>query len=235
MKGIEYFTLEKFSEAIASYSRALFLDQFDPSIYYHRAEACLGVLDFETAIRNYRKCLLLQKSQSNFVRLRLAFVLYTWGNVLLDCRRFQEAIECFDEALNLGVSEFECILKRYFGPIILRTFALTGLRDYENALTHLYALTEMKSDSADLYIFRAEVHKHLGNVEFTYLDMTKAKELNPDHPNLKAILEWIILICVDLKNKADQEILKSHYKEAIFLLNKAIDLDPQDWLLLFKR
>lgn len=112
---------------------------------------------------------------------------------------------------------------------------MTGLGNYENALAHLYELEETKSDSADLYIFRAEIHKHLGNVDFANLDMIKAKEINPDHPNLKAILEWVISICVDYKNKADTEILNSHYSEAIFFLNQAIDLDPQDWLLLIKR
>jgi tetratricopeptide (TPR) repeat protein len=119
LKGIEYFTLGKFSEAIATFSRAAFLDPNDSSIYYHRAEACLEILDFDTAIRNYRKCLLLQKNQSNFVMNRLAFVLYTWGNILLDCKRFQDAIDCFDEALMLGVSEFECNLKRYFNIKLL--------------------------------------------------------------------------------------------------------------------
>lgn len=107
--------------------------------------------------------------------------------------------------------------------------------DYENALTHLYELTELKSDCADLYVFRAEIHKHLGNVDFTNLDMIKAKELNPNHPNLHAILEWIISICVHLKNKADYEILKSHHTEAMLFLNHAIDLDPLDYLLLIKR
>lgn len=119
--------------------------------------------------------------------------------------------------------------------VYIRTFALTGLGDYEKALTHLYELTDLKTDCADLYIFRAEIHKHLGNVDFTNLDMIKAKELSPNHPNLKAILEWIISICVDFKNKADYEILNSHDTEALFFLNHAIDLDPLDWILLLKR
>lgn len=125
--------------------------------------------------------------------------------------------------------------KKVIYSLNIRTFALTGLRDYESALTLLYELIEIKSDSADLYIFRAEIHKHLGNVDFTNLDMIKATELNPNHPNLQAILEWIISICVDYKNKADYEILNSHYTEALLFLNQAIDLDPKDWLLLVKR
>ena len=86
-----------------------------------------------------------------------------------------------------------------------------------------------------MYIFRAEIHKQLGNVDFANLDMIKAKELDPNHPNLEFILKWIISIVVDLKNKADQELLSANYKEAIILLNHAIDLDPHDWLLMVKR
>lgn len=112
LKGIEYFYQNKFNDAIASYTRASFLDQSESSLFYHRAEAFVEILDFDTAIRNYRQCLSLQRHQSNFVLNRLAYVLYTWGNILLDCKRFKEAIECFDEALILGVSEFECTLKR---------------------------------------------------------------------------------------------------------------------------
>lgn len=112
LKGIEYFNQHKFNDAIAAYTRAAFLDQSESSLFYHRAEAYLEILDFDTAIRNYRQCLLLQRYKSNFVLNRLAYVLYIWGNVLLDCKRFQEAIQCFDEAMVLGVSEFECNLKR---------------------------------------------------------------------------------------------------------------------------
>ena len=126
-------------------------------------------------------------------------------------------------------------LKGNLKILIIRTFALTGLKEYQEALKHLYELTELEPNCADLYIFRSEIHKHLGNVDFANLDMIKANELSPNHPNLESIRDWIISICVEYRNKADYEIQTSNYKQAIGFLNKAIDLDPKDWLLLIKR
>ena len=97
-------------------TKASFLDPLESSIFYHRAEAYLDILDFDAAISNYRQCLLLQKIQSSFMFSRRAHVIYIWGNILLDSKRFKEAVQ-----LILGVSEFDCILKR--------TYALTGLKD----------------------------------------------------------------------------------------------------------
>ena len=103
---------KKYNEAITSFSRASFLDTCESSIYFHRAQSYLEVLDFETAIRNYRQCLKMLRSQSRFVTRRLATVLQIWGGILLDSRRYEEAIEILDESLNLGAPEYSCTLKR---------------------------------------------------------------------------------------------------------------------------
>ena len=67
------------------------------------------------------------------------------------------------------------------------------------------------------------------------MDRIKAQEINPNHVNLKHIQEWITEIVVDLRNKASQETLDKHYKEAVWYLNHAIELDPMDWLTIYKR
>jgi hypothetical protein len=49
-----------------------------------------------------------------------------------------------------------------------RIYALTGLGKYHQVLEALYELSEINTSSetthAALYIYRAEIHKHLGNV-----------------------------------------------------------------------
>ena len=67
------------------------------------------------------------------------------------------------------------------------------------------------------------------------MDKNRVLELAPHHPNLPAIIEWIVSVAVDLKNKASLEVLAGHVPEAIWFLNHAIELDPLDWTMFLKR
>jgi tetratricopeptide (TPR) repeat protein len=131
----------------------------------------------------------------------------------------------YEEAL--GLSTYECLFRK--------AVALTGLKYYEHACELLYQLLEITPNNADILIFRAEIHKHLGNVDFANLDVIKASKINPLHTNLTEIIHWITTICVDYKNKAAKEFLTGHFHEAIWYYDHAIELDPEDWMLILNR
>ena len=67
------------------------------------------------------------------------------------------------------------------------------------------------------------------------MDTLKAQELDPTHPNLKELQKWLITITVDLKNKAGLEMQAGHQGDALWYLNHALSLDPEDWISLMKR
>ena len=67
------------------------------------------------------------------------------------------------------------------------------------------------------------------------MDTLKAQELDPHHPNLKELQNWLISITVELKNKAGLEIQSGHQGDALWYLNHALTLDPDDWTCLIKR
>ncbi|KAJ3159390.1 Tetratricopeptide repeat protein 16 [Geranomyces michiganensis] len=237
--------------AIASFSRAIHLLPDEPSFYWHRAEAYVKVLDFESAIANFRqhgalvntlrtttaweRSLLVRPLTADsgsfdyphgsryVMERRLAPVAYTWGQCLLDQKRFHEALKMFEYAGSLGM-KMESILLRWWG---------LGL--YETALEILYQLTEENEGNIELFILRAKIFKHLGNVESTHLDVQRSIQINPDHPELPDLLEFTLTTAVQYKNRASYQILQGSPIMAIQCLTHALDLDPDDWILYLKR
>ncbi|KAJ3147467.1 Tetratricopeptide repeat protein 16 [Geranomyces variabilis] len=241
--------------AIASFSRAIHLLPDEPTFYWHRGEAYLKVLDFESAIANFRqhgvlvntlrtttaweRSLLVRPLTADsgsfdypygshyVMQRRLAPVVYTWGQCLLDRKRFQEALKMFEYAASLGM-KMESILLRC-------VLANIGLGLYETALEILYKLTEGTSDNIELFILRAKIYKHLGNVESTHLDVQRSIKINPDHPELPELLKFTLTTAIQYKNRASYQMLQGSPNVAIQYLTYAMDLDPDDWMLYLKR
>ena len=72
-------------------------------------------------------------------------------------------------------------------------------------------------------------------MDYCNLDVVKAFSLAPTHKSLKELQEWITSVAVDLKNKGFREIQEGHAPDALWYLNHALSLDPQDWIASFKR
>ena len=114
------------AEAIALLTKAIFLHPLDPSYYFHRAEAYLQILDFESCLANYEHFAgLLQKQvsdrQAAFRNYKKAYpvlkrwpaILYTWAQILLDQKRYTDVIGALDKAEKLGIPRTSCLLRRY--------------------------------------------------------------------------------------------------------------------------
>ncbi|KAJ3215225.1 Tetratricopeptide repeat protein 16 [Dinochytrium kinnereticum] len=99
----------------------------------------------------------------------------------------------------------------------------------------LYVLTSRNPNNVELFILRAKIYRNQGNVDFVNIDTQTAVQLQPSHPEIKGLLEYIMLVAIRYKNKASDQILKGQFDVAIYFLNHALELDPMDWVLLFKR
>ncbi|KAI8915233.1 hypothetical protein DFJ77DRAFT_461776 [Powellomyces hirtus] len=248
-------TTEELSKAIASFTRAIHLLPDEPSFYWHRAEAYVKLLDFESAIANFRqhgvlvntlrsttaweRSLLVRPltADSNkfeypygstyVMQRRLAPLAFTWGQCLLDQKRFQEALKMFEYAGNLGM-KMESVLLRC-------ALAHISLNNYDAALEILYKLTEGLNSNIELFILRAKIYRHLGNVEFTNVDVQRSLKIDPNHPELPDLLKFTLTTAIRYKNRASDQIMKGCPWAAIQCLTHAIDLDENDWMLYFKR
>jgi tetratricopeptide (TPR) repeat protein len=110
-----------------------------------------------------------------------------------------------------------------------------GLNNLDNAIELLYQLTERDPTNPNHYILRAKLYRTLGAVDYVNIDLQKAVSLHPAHPEIKGLLEYVMVVAIGYKNKASHEILHGRYDFAIYFLNQALELDPTDWILVFKR
>ncbi|KAJ3099345.1 Tetratricopeptide repeat protein 16 [Phlyctochytrium planicorne] len=232
INGLDSLTHQDPSMAICWFSRSIFLDANEPSYFVNRAEAFLKATDMESAIANYFTALnMIEKwpggKTSLWIQRRLRKVCFVWAQILLDQRRFKDAMHQLQMAKGFGMNE-DAVLSRM-------TVAYIGMSQFDNALELLYSLTCRNPEDPEYFILRAKIYRHMGNVDFVNIDTQKAIQLAPSHPEIKGLLEYIMLVAIRYKNKASDQILKGQYDTAIYFLNHALELDPMDWVLLFKR
>ncbi|KAJ3332942.1 Tetratricopeptide repeat protein 16 [Blyttiomyces sp. JEL0837] len=164
---------------------------------------------------------------SFWLERRLRRVLFTWGQILLDQRRFKEALVMFKEAKKLDINLDSVLLRMAAAHI--------GLQQFDEAFELLYTLTSRNQNNADLFILRAKLYRSLGNPDFVNVDLQRAIQIDPSHPDIMSLLEFVVLAATKYKNLASEQIVTGEYELAIYFLNLALELDPHDWISLFKR
>ncbi|KAJ8325768.1 Tetratricopeptide repeat protein 16, variant 2 [Batrachochytrium dendrobatidis] len=249
-------------QAIADFSRAIHLLPNEPAFYWHRAEAYVKVSDYDGALMNFRQHEYLttpentnnlnkeplppssgphhklvfpqevadgqNRSISTYVlSRRMGFVAFIFGQCLFDQQRFHDSLVHFKLAKRLEFNIETVLLRMVLSKI--------GLGEINSALEDLYTLINIQRHSVDLYILRAKIYKCLNNPDSVNIDLQKAIRLSPQHPEIHGLQEYVLTVAVDLKNKASESIQKKQLNNAIWYLNRAIELDPQDWTAVFKR
>ncbi|KAJ3083342.1 Tetratricopeptide repeat protein 16 [Rhizoclosmatium hyalinum] len=166
-------------------------------------------------------------SSSVWLNLKFRRIYFTFGQILLDQRRLYESLKYFKLARDFGMCT---------SSVYLRMVAIyIGLHKTDEALELLYNLIEKHPKNADLYILRAKLYSELGHVDLVSMDLNKVAILNPQHPEMRQLMEYVIWTSIKYKNKASAQILKGQFDVAVFFLNHALELDPTDWITLLKR
>lgn len=92
--------------AAASFGRALYTNDQEPSYWWHRAEAYLELSDFDSCISNFlhfKQLLASRNLKSNYVSFkRMGLVLFTWSQILIDQKRYKEALKVLNQVLECG-------------------------------------------------------------------------------------------------------------------------------------
>ena len=229
------FKLKDYIKAIGLFTRAINLNPNEVSYFWHRAEAYLSICDFESCLLNLSqfRSLIHSNHETNLAfhgyvaRHRMASVSYTWGQILLDQKRFTQAEKYFNLALELG-HDTETIILRI-------AIAKIGQGDFELALEYLYQVINNRCQDIDVYLLRAKILYLQQNIFFAIADIRSAMNIEPSHPDIKSLMLGVMKYAVQFKNKANEQIIRKDYDLAIWYLNQAIELDPEDWKTLFSR
>jgi tetratricopeptide (TPR) repeat protein len=144
------FRKKSFKKITHQRSKSLNDKSFDHNIRTHTNVKCE-----DTESRVLKKGVL---SSSNWLNIRLRRVCFTWGQILLDQKRYHEALKYFEISKNLGMNT-DSVLARM-------TVCYICLDMTEDALEFLYMLTERNPTVSEYYILRAKIYKEMDNVDF---------------------------------------------------------------------
>ncbi len=176
--------LGKFSRAIEDYTKAISMEPYLLEGYRGRAESYFYLEEFENAIRDYEKCIeidgedflsytglavveaivgdkdkaleYIEKAIS--VNPKYGYAYMEKGIILLEKRMFEEALECFNRALNLNDALWEDLL-------FYKASAEYEMGMYNKALEDLDKVVKLKPKFKEAYLLRSKVRQRLGDID----------------------------------------------------------------------
>jgi len=181
----------------------------DAKTYYMKGNELFEKEDYENAIENYNKALLLNPAFSecyfnkglcyyNLKDFDKAIEEYTKalefdpqnpiiynnrGDAYYRKQDFQKAIIDYDKAISLH--------KEYLKAYYNRGLAYACLEDYEKAVEDFTNVLKINPDFADAYHVRGLAYEYLNKLDEAIADFQKALELNPELDEAKAHLEIV--------------------------------------------
>ena len=164
-RGVEAGQRGQYSEAIASFTKAIELKPDYAEAYYLRGLAYRRQGECEHAIEDFTKAIELKPDYAEAYHLS-GLVYYGQG----EC---EHAIEDFTKAIKLK-------------PDYAEAYHLRGLvyyeeGEHEHAIEDFTKAIKLKPDYAEAYYLRGLVYYGQGEYEHAIEDFTKAIELEPDH------------------------------------------------------
>ena len=163
--------------------------------------------EYEAAIKQFRECLaikILEKDSKNIDYLK------SKGAVLRDLGKKEEAIECYDKALNLDPNNIDCLKSK--GAI------LRDLGKKEEAIEYYDKVLNLVPNNIDYLIIKGVVLRDLGKKEEAIECYDKVLNLNPKNIDWLRCLRQIVALLEELDRK----------EEAILNCNKILARVPND-------
>ena len=230
-RGLSYFLLKKYEEAINDYNRAIELNLNNASYYYNRACSYYCSNKYDKAIEDYDKAIKLNPNDACYFNNR--------GHSYFALNKYSEAIEDYDKAIKLDPNNASYYYKRGFSYYALNKYD-KAIEDYNKAIKldpnnaayfssrgdiYYYEKAYNKSiedynkaikldpNNAFYYDNRGLAYEKLGEYSKALEDYDKAIKLNPNYT-------------FAYNNKGITFDNLGEFEEAIMNYNKAIELDP---------
>lgn len=232
-RGITYFNLHKYTEALADFEQAIKLDSTDSRFYAHRSmvysklkryDDALDDLDVAVKIDpenstayNNRGNIYQELHQYKEAEVEFSYALqldpnyakayYNRGLIYINLKLYKQAIDDLDNAIRLEPTYAKAYLNRG------KTFE--ELREYDNALFDFSQTIQLDPANAKAYYNRGVIYQNLQEYEKALNDYEQAIKLDPNY--IDAYLNHGVVL----------ENLQQ-YDKALTDYNRVIELDPSD-------
>tara|TARA_Y100001936_G_C16076829_1_gene674588 strand:+ start:132 stop:2249 length:2118 start_codon:yes stop_codon:yes gene_type:complete len=201
-KGTILLRLKRYEEAIEAFDEKMLTVTTDADTYYNKAIAHNHLRAWEDAAYNAKIAREINPKLVDAWRLE--------GSILDDLGRYEEAIKCFDEAINLEPNH--AIAWRHKGITLNK-----GLKQYENAIRCLEKARELDPNEIKVYENIASVYQKLGNIDEAekFLQIVLKKD-----PNYIAALYRMAWILADFRDKREEA--EKFYKKIVKIVPEDI-------------
>jgi tetratricopeptide (TPR) repeat protein len=165
-RGVTYDKLDRYTEAVSDYSRAIELDPSFVLAYNNRGATYERLRKYDDAIMDYTSAIQLTPSLSQ--------AYYNRGNVFSKRKKSEEAIDDFTRSLQLD-------------PELMRAYINRGseyyaIGRYEEALADFTEAINLQPNYAKAHVNRGVVHDSLRNYDRAIEDYSQAIRITPDDP-----------------------------------------------------
>ncbi len=191
-KGFSLNGLQKYSDAILCFDKAIEIDSLDPASYTDRGIAYSYKKDYEKAITDFQKVLSLD---SNGKQAEAAY--YYLGRIKFSQGYFEQAIKEFDKLLFLVPTDAEVFFLR--GTAKSNRMDIKGsIADYDMAIkynpNYMEAYTNRGFQKINALPIAEKVGSKIGCLQDPCADFKKAKALGDS-----AVDDMLFLYCKDCK------------------------------------
>ncbi|XP_042193369.1 tetratricopeptide repeat protein 16 [Callorhinchus milii] len=218
-KGLEMYSSRKLDKAVTLFSKAISLQPERVELYVSLADAYLQFCDFQSAIMNYRRAYTLNPGNEE-LQLQVGFTTYIQGQCLFEMQMYSEALGAFTEASEL------CPENQ--GYQVRRIVCLAALGRFKEALQVANKLVMVQKNNPELYILRARIHDHFGNVTLCNSDITAALAMDPTCLGALSLKSRLGERAEEAKAQAVNSALRGQMKEAMQKINKALENNPNE-------
>jgi len=179
-------------EAVEQLQQAIKIRPNFPQAHYHLALAYTGMGRVDEALASYRSALELGP--------RMADAWEALGRVLMDIRKYRDAVTAFSRAVAVRPTA---------QAYILLSIAHGGLEELDSAIAATRKAVEIEPDSADAHDALAGELKWTGQFEEATIHLHRALELNPQHRSAHSKLVYSLLM---QEGPTPVEILAEHVR-----------------------
>ncbi|XP_014861308.1 PREDICTED: tetratricopeptide repeat protein 16 [Poecilia mexicana] len=224
IKGKEAVEKFQYEKAVLCFSKAIYLQPEQTELYVSLGEAYIQLCDFQSAADSYNRASFLDPGAFD---ARLSFIYYMQAQCLFDRGLFLEALHMFGKAADLKPEAA--------GAFRIRSLAcLTAAGQHGDCLKELDRVIS-EGPSAELYVFRARVHKAMNQTACCLRDVRSALELDPECREARAMQQHLMEASEDNRQQAVIRMLSGHLQEALCLINVALESNPENGQLYLFR
>ncbi|KAJ3364753.1 hypothetical protein GGF31_008899 [Allomyces arbusculus] len=172
-----------------------------------------------THLEEAQRLLRLDGTESAYLELRISTIEYALA--IQAKTEHNDPLKCFLLLDRVKYPTFRVAV------MVQTAMCLLDLGDFSGALPMFQSLAE-QHPVADFFVLCARMHLHFGQWPTLYIEVQRAKELDPDHPGLPPLMQALEAKALDYKREAARLAHQRHFAAAIEVLQHGLEIAPVD-------